>query len=78
MRSKQWLIVIYCAIGLLMMIDIWQERGLSQLLEEYGDPTLCRFPLFNWLQPLPLVWMYIVYLVLFIGKYFQLILSSLG
>ena len=51
-----------------MMVDIWQERGLSQLVEDYADPMVCRFPLFDWLQPVPLVWMYIVYQVLFIGK----------
>ncbi|XP_052764482.1 vitamin K-dependent gamma-carboxylase-like isoform X2 [Mya arenaria] len=54
--------------GMLMLVDIWQERGLSQLVEEYGDPSMCRFPLFHFLKPLPLVWMYIVYLVMFIGE----------
>ncbi|KAL4240239.1 hypothetical protein ACF0H5_001033 [Mactra antiquata] len=60
--------VMRVVFGFLMLSDIWQERGLSNAVEEYGDITLCRFPLFDFLQPLPLVWMYIVYLLMFIGE----------
>ncbi|XP_053388971.1 vitamin K-dependent gamma-carboxylase-like isoform X2 [Mercenaria mercenaria] len=60
--------VMRMIFGLLMVFDIWQERGLSNAVEEFGDPLLCRFPLFDFLKPLPLVWMYIVYLLMFIGE----------
>lgn len=60
--------VMRIVFGVLMLLDIWQERGLSNAVEEFGDPTLCRFPLFDFLRPLPLVWMYIVYLLMFLGE----------
>ena len=54
--------------GLLMAIDVTQERGLSHLDYKYLDGApVCRFPLFNFLQPLPLDWMYLVYVVMFLG-----------
>lgn len=60
--------------GLVMAIDVTQERGLSHLDYKYLDGApLCRFPLFNFLQPLPLDWMYLVYVVMFLGTF--LILS---
>ncbi|KAM9311970.1 vitamin K-dependent gamma-carboxylase [Gastrophryne carolinensis] len=54
--------------GLLMVLDIPQERGLSYLDYKYLDGLdVCRFPLFNNLQPLPLDWMYMVYVTMFLG-----------
>lgn len=51
-----------------MAIDVTQERGLSHLDYKYLDGApVCRFPLFNFLQPLPLDWMYLVYTVMFLG-----------
>uniref|UniRef100_A0A8C8DTX7 Vitamin K-dependent gamma-carboxylase n=1 Tax=Oryzias sinensis TaxID=183150 RepID=A0A8C8DTX7_9TELE len=54
--------------GMLMAIDVTQERGLSHLDYKYLDGApVCRFPLFDFLQPLPLDWMYFLYLVMFLG-----------
>lgn len=54
--------------GMLMVIDITQERGLSHLDWKYLDGApVCRFPLFNFLHPLPLDWMYFVYFVMLLG-----------
>uniref|UniRef100_F7DQ43 Vitamin K-dependent gamma-carboxylase n=1 Tax=Equus caballus TaxID=9796 RepID=F7DQ43_HORSE len=54
--------------GLLMVLDIPQERGLSSLDRKYLDGLeVCRFPLLDVLQPLPLDWMYLVYTVMFLG-----------
>lgn len=54
--------------GMLMAVDITQERGLSHLDYKYLDGApICRFPLFNFLDPLPLDWMYLVYVVMFLG-----------
>ena len=52
-----------------MVIDLPQERGLSSADNRYGDPRECRFPLFDFLKPLPLEWMYVVYLVMLAGTY---------
>lgn len=52
-----------------MVLDIPQERGLSSLDRRYLDGLdVCRFPLLNALQPLPLDWMYLVYTIMFLGK----------
>uniref|UniRef100_A0A3Q3XH26 Vitamin K-dependent gamma-carboxylase n=1 Tax=Mola mola TaxID=94237 RepID=A0A3Q3XH26_MOLML len=60
--------IFRCLFGLLMTIDITQERGLSHLDYKYLDGApVCRFPLFNFLQPLPMDWMYLVYVVMFLG-----------
>uniref|UniRef100_A0A8C4VH05 HTTM domain-containing protein n=1 Tax=Gopherus evgoodei TaxID=1825980 RepID=A0A8C4VH05_9SAUR len=51
-----------CVSGLLMALDIPQERGLSYLDHKYLDGLeVCRFPLINFLEPLPLDWMYLLY-----------------
>ncbi|XP_027716258.1 vitamin K-dependent gamma-carboxylase [Vombatus ursinus] len=54
--------------GLLMVLDIPQERGLSFLDHRYLDGLeVCRFPLIDALRPLPLDWMYLVYTIMFLG-----------
>lgn len=56
--------------GMLMAVDVTQERGLSHLDYKYLDGApVCRFPLFNFLEPLPMDWMYLVYLVMFFGQW---------
>ena len=53
-----------------MAIDITQERGLSHLDYKYLDGApVCRFPLFNSLEPLPMDWMYLVYVVMLLGGF---------
>lgn len=54
--------------GMLMVLDVTQERGLSHLDYKYLDGApVCRFPLFNFLKPLPMDWMFFVYFVMFLG-----------
>ncbi|NP_001116905.1 vitamin K-dependent gamma-carboxylase [Xenopus tropicalis] len=54
--------------GLLMVLDIPQERGMSYLDYKYLDGLdVCRFPLFNSLRPLPLDFMYLVYVIMLLG-----------
>ena len=55
-------------LGVLMLLDIWQERGWGELVELFGDEEECRFPLFDFLKPLPLEWMYVVYLLMCLGN----------
>ncbi|CAG5134218.1 unnamed protein product, partial [Candidula unifasciata] len=69
--------------GLLMTLDIVQERGLAAADSWWGSDEQCRFPLFHFLRPLPLQWMYVVYLVMISGAIgvmlgFQMRLSSLA
>ncbi|XP_069669123.1 vitamin K-dependent gamma-carboxylase isoform X2 [Periplaneta americana] len=61
--------LIRIMFGFLMVLDIPEERGLSNADINWGDPNECRFPLFNFLQPLPLQWMCIVYLIMWIGAF---------
>ena len=56
------------ALGLLMAIDIVEERGLGEADVRWASPMHCHFPLFTFLRPLPLAWMCIVYLVMWAGK----------
>lgn len=51
-----------------MMIDIPQERGMSHADIRWGRKDVCRFPLFSDLKVAPLEWMYIIYLIMFIGN----------
>ncbi|XP_028930682.1 LOW QUALITY PROTEIN: vitamin K-dependent gamma-carboxylase [Ornithorhynchus anatinus] len=54
--------------GLLMVLDIPQERGLSSLDHRYLEGLeVCRFPLLDILQPLPLDWMYFIYTLMLLG-----------
>ncbi|KAJ3606068.1 hypothetical protein NHX12_028111 [Muraenolepis orangiensis] len=60
--------IFRCMFGMLMAIDITQERGLSHLDYKYLDGApVCRFPLFSFLEPLPMDWMYLVYLLMLLG-----------
>lgn len=61
------LAVLRIAFGTLMMIDIPQERGMSHADVRWGRKDVCRFPLFSDLKVAPLEWMYIIYLIMFIG-----------
>jgi vitamin K-dependent gamma-carboxylase len=56
-------------VGFLMFFDIPEERGLAIADIRWGDPLECRFPLFNFLPLLPLQWMLLVYLVMWLGKF---------
>lgn len=66
-RDASQLGVYRFLFGLLMVIDIPQERGLAHADYKWGDPEECRFPLFDFLAPLPIEWMYIVYLIMLSG-----------
>ena len=55
-------------LGLVMMMDIPFERGMSEADTEYGTKKYCTFPLFDFLQPLPAELMVMVYFVMLLGK----------
>lgn len=49
-----------------MIIDIPQERGMLYIERHYGEES-CHFSLFNFIQPLSVDWMHVVYLVMLLG-----------
>lgn len=61
--------VVRILFGLLMVLDIPEERGLADADIRWGNSQECRFPLFSSLQPLPLEWMCITYLIMWIGAF---------
>lgn len=59
--------MLFFLSGLLMIVDIPQERGMAGILYRWEMPDACYFPLFNFLSPLSPHWMHIVYMVMFVG-----------
>lgn len=53
--------------GTLMVIDCMHERGMSYAIDRWGDELECRFPLFDFMRPLPVAWMCILYTVMLLG-----------
>jgi vitamin K-dependent gamma-carboxylase len=49
-----------------MVIDIPQERGLSNIYSNW-EPDMCYFPMFNILQPVSVEWMHVIYVTMFVG-----------
>ena len=62
------LAVLRILFGILMMLDIPQERGMSHADVYYpNEDRECQFPLFNFLQPLRAEYMVLVYLIMFLS-----------
>lgn len=66
-------LLIFCfmaliILGILMMLDIPQERGMSHADIFYpNEDRECQFPLFNFLAPLRAEYMVMVYFIMFLG-----------
>ncbi|XP_058833516.1 vitamin K-dependent gamma-carboxylase [Topomyia yanbarensis] len=54
--------------GLMMLIDIPEERGGGDLDYRWGDPNGCTFPLINGMEPMSYPRMGIVYLLMWLGS----------
>lgn len=51
-----------------MIFDCMDERGFAMITERWSDEyELCHFPVFDFLHPLPVHWMVIVYLTMALG-----------
>uniref|UniRef100_A0A2C9JGW2 Vitamin K-dependent gamma-carboxylase n=2 Tax=Biomphalaria glabrata TaxID=6526 RepID=A0A2C9JGW2_BIOGL len=59
--------IVRIIFGFLMVIDTLMERGMSLADGIWGNVDTCRFPLFSFLQPLPLEWMCLVYMAMLVG-----------
>ena len=53
--------------GLLMVLNVFEERGMHTIELDWSNDVQCRFPLFDFLQPLRLEYMYMVYLLMMLG-----------
>ncbi|KAL5293204.1 GGCX family protein [Megaselia abdita] len=53
--------------GLLMLVDIAEERGGSDLDVRYFDENICQFPLFPFIKPLSVPKMGAVYTIMWLG-----------
>lgn len=56
--------------GLMMLLDIPDERSGADLDYRWGEPRDCRFPLFSFLKPFSLPKMGLIYAVMWLGKFF--------
>nr|CAD7447937.1 unnamed protein product [Timema bartmani] len=61
--------VVRALFGVLMVLDVVEERGLANADIKWGNPNECRFPLFDVLKPLPLDWMCIIHLIMWAGAF---------
>lgn len=52
-----------------MVLDVVEERGLSDIDIKWGDPYDCHFPLIHGMKPLSLPWMTIVYVLMWTGAF---------
>ncbi|KAK0075118.1 hypothetical protein PV325_007335 [Microctonus aethiopoides] len=55
--------------GLCMVLDVVEERGLSNIDLKWGDPYDCHFPLIHGMKPLSLPWMTIIYVLMWAGAF---------
>lgn len=55
-------------VGLMMLLDIPEERSGRDLDLRWGEPKDCRFPLFPFIKPLSLARMGLVYGLMWLGK----------
>ena len=55
------------AFGLLMIIDLFEERGFGSIPMRWGDEEECIFPLFDNIPRLSMEGMYMVYLVMVVA-----------
>lgn len=54
------------SLGILMIIDIPQERGMSSIFSNW-QPNMCHFPMFNFLHPASIEWMHVIYVIMLVG-----------
>ncbi|KAL3281325.1 hypothetical protein HHI36_004536 [Cryptolaemus montrouzieri] len=59
--------VIRILFGFLMMLDLPEERGGSDILTRYGNPQDCHFPLIDGIKPLNYELMSILYGIMWLG-----------
>lgn len=54
--------------GIVMLVDIAEERGGSQIDAKWADPERCNFPILSLVQPLYLRGMSCVYFAMWMGN----------
>lgn len=61
------LAVFRILFGLLMVIDLQVERAFHKADERWSHSDECRFPLIDWIKPLPGPYMNLLYLLMTFG-----------
>ncbi|XP_076754527.1 gamma-glutamyl carboxylase isoform X2 [Xylocopa sonorina] len=61
--------VVRAVFGLCMVLDVVEERGLSDVDMKWGDPMECHFPLIHGMKAPTLPWMILVYTVMWMGAF---------
>lgn len=56
--------------GLVMLVDIAEERGGAAIFDKWNNPRLCHFPLFPGISAMDPTRMGLVYAIMWIGIYF--------
>ena len=56
--------------GVIAICDIFEERGLVEILDMWGDPSSCYFPLFNNLPRLDVMHLHMVFLLMLVSAFF--------
>ena len=55
--------------GVMMLMDIPEERSGSDLDLRWGETKDCHFPLFPFIKPLSLAKMGLIYCLMWLGEY---------
>jgi vitamin K-dependent gamma-carboxylase len=59
---------VFVFVGILMMLDIPQERGMAHADIYYpNEDRECQFPLFNFLEPFRAEYMVVTYFIMLLG-----------
>lgn len=65
-------LVIECNFsGIMMLLDIPEERSGADLDLRWGEPRDCRFPLINFISPMSLPRMGLLYITMWLGVIFE-------
>nr|XP_012134614.1 PREDICTED: vitamin K-dependent gamma-carboxylase [Megachile rotundata] len=61
--------VVRALFGLCMVLDVVEERGLSDVDIKWGDPMECHFPLIHGMKAPSLPWMILIFTVMWMGAF---------
>ena len=68
--NKDLFTLSFICTGLIIICDIFEERGLPYVWNMWGDPSSCHFPLFNNLPRLDVMHLHMVFLVMLVSAFF--------
>jgi len=66
-RDPAALGVFRILFGFAMLHDVFNERHMSDLANVWHNERMCYFTLFDFVEPLPLNWMFVIHLLMALG-----------